>query len=224
MRGRCLSVEVQPWSAWPTEPKRPHGTVRRMEIVRKEHSKGGINVSEHERICGFRRYCSDVWEHTSCTCAHTCAHVKDFQPNFYKPYGTFVPDFCIPSGKRKVAENWRNEVVWRSYGMQYLHTYSFNIKGFFWYHVRKLTNIQCTDVGNEFPVWLVFHLFLTKMSSKVEQQCIVEWTLQTLLQPKKQNLLWMDQVVVEGSVLRSMKNRRSVYLNEFIEIKHVEPD
>ena len=34
----------------------------------------------------------------------------------------------------------------------------------------------------------------------------------------------MDQVVVEGSVLRSMKNRRSVYLNEFIEIKHVEPD
>ena len=34
----------------------------------------------------------------------------------------------------------------------------------------------------------------------------------------------MDQVVVEGSVLRSMKNRRSVYLNEFIEIKHLEPD
>ena len=141
------------------------------------------------RICGrFRRYCSDVWEHTSCTCAHTCAHVKDFQPNFYKPYGTFVPDFCIPSGKRKVAENWRNKVVWRSYGMQYLHTYSFNIKGFFWYHVRKLTNIQCTDVGNGFPVWLVFHLFLTKMSSKVEQQCIIEWTLQTLLQPKKKKI------------------------------------
>ena len=105
LRGRCLSVEVRPWSAWPVEPKRPHAS---MEIVRKEHSKGGINVSEHERICGrFRRYCSDVWEHTSCTCAHTCAHVKDFQPNFYKPYGTFVPDFCIPSGKRKVAENWR---------------------------------------------------------------------------------------------------------------------
>jgi len=41
---------------------------------------------------------------------------------------------------------------------------------------------------------------------------------------KKKDLLWMDQVVVEGSVLRSMKNRRSVYLNEFIEIKHVEPD
>jgi hypothetical protein len=34
----------------------------------------------------------------------------------------------------------------------------------------------------------------------------------------------MDQVVVEGSVLRSMKNRWSVYLYEFIEIKHVEPD
>ena len=84
--------------------------------------------------------------------AHVHTHVQDFQPNFYKPYGTFVPDFCIPSGKRKVAENWRNEVVWRSYGMQYLHTYSFNIKGFFCYHVRKLTNIQCTDVGNEFPV------------------------------------------------------------------------
>ena len=45
--------------------------------------------------------------------AHVHTHVQDFQPNFYKPYGTFVPDFCIPSGKRKVAENWRNEVVWR---------------------------------------------------------------------------------------------------------------
>ena len=49
--------------------------------------------------------------------AHVHTHVQDFQPNFYKPYGTFVPDFCIPSGKRKVAENWRNEVVWRSYSM-----------------------------------------------------------------------------------------------------------
>ena len=39
--------------------------------------------------------------------AHVHTHVQDFQPNFYKPYGTFVPDFCIPSGKRKVAENWR---------------------------------------------------------------------------------------------------------------------
>ena len=39
--------------------------------------------------------------------AHVHTHIQDFQPNFYKPYGTFVPDFCIPSGKRKVAENWR---------------------------------------------------------------------------------------------------------------------
>ena len=153
-------------------------------------------------------------------CTHVCT-CKGFPAKFLQTVRYFCSWFLHTVRKKKGC---RKLEVWRSYSMQYLHTYSFNIKGFFWYHVRKLTNIQCTDVGNEFPVWLVFHLFLTKMSSKVEQQCIIEWTLQTLLQPKKKNLLWMDQVVVEGSVLRSMKNRRSVYLNEFIEIKHVEPD
>ena len=116
---------------------------------------------------------------------HMCTHVctcKGFPAKFLQTVRYFCSWFLHTVRKKKGC---RKLEVWRSYGMQYLHTYSFNIKGFFWYHVRKLTNIQCTDVGNGFPVWLVFHLFLTKMSSKVEQQCIIEWTLQTLLQPKK---------------------------------------
>ena len=126
LRGRCLSVEVRPWSAWPVEPKRPHG---RMEIVRKEHSKGSIMFLTHERICGrFRRYCSDVWG-----CMHR--HVRS-PPHQYThtPYGIsssifttvrcfcscflfFVPVFCIP----EVTENRRNEVDTVSSHLQFQH-------------------------------------------------------------------------------------------------------
>ena len=39
----CEVVDYQlKSSAWPTEQKRPYVSVRRMEIVRKEHSKGSI--------------------------------------------------------------------------------------------------------------------------------------------------------------------------------------
>ena len=78
LRGRCLSVEVRPWSAWPVEPKRPHAS---MEIVRKEDSKGSIMFLTHERICGrFRRYCSDVWG-----CMHM--HVRPPHQYTHTPYG-----------------------------------------------------------------------------------------------------------------------------------------
>ena len=104
LRGRCLSVEVRPWSAWPVEPKRPHAS---MEIVRKEHSKGSIMFLTHERICGrFRRYCSDVWGCMHmCVVPRTSTHthtVRDFQLNFYNRtvllflFFVFVPVCCIP--------------------------------------------------------------------------------------------------------------------------------
>ena len=131
LRGRCLSVEVRPWSAWPVEPKRPHAS---MEIVRKEHSKGSIMFLTHERICGrFRRYCSDVWGcmHIGMCVPRTSTHTPHtgFPAQFFTTvrcfcscFLFFVPVFCIP----EVTENRRNEVI------QCLHIYSFNIKGCFW--------------------------------------------------------------------------------------------
>jgi len=125
LRGRCLSVEVRPWSAWPVEPKRPHAS---MEIVRKEHSKGSIMFLTHERICGrFRRYCSDVWGcmHIGmCVPAPVHTHpVRDFQLNFYNRtvllflVFVFCSCFCIP----EVTENRRNEVDTVSSHLQFQH-------------------------------------------------------------------------------------------------------